>query len=242
MNLVIDIGNTRVKTAVFLNNEIIYNDSFSLRDLKRTLKKITENYLIKNVIISSVGGLKSSNLDFLHDKFKVLELDNTTKVPFINKYKTPNTLGVDRIALMAACSNQFSNQNVLVFDVGSCITYDFINDKNEYMGGGISPGIEMRYKSLNFYTAGLPKLNAPVIIPKQGDTTDNAIHLGVLNGVIFEIEGVIRTFRAKNDKLTIVLTGGDTIFLAKNIKSTIFANPNFLLEGLNSILTYNIGV
>ena len=242
MNLVIDIGNTRVKAAVFLDNEIIFNESFSLQNLKRRLKIITEKYLIKNVIISSVGGLINSDLDFLYDKFNVLELDSTTRAPFINKYKTPTTLGVDRIALMAACSSQFSNQNVLVFDVGSCITYDFINDKNEYIGGGISPGIEMRYKSLNFYTAGLPKLEVPMKITKQGDTTDNAIHLGVLNGVIFEIEGVIRMFNAKNEKLTIVLTGGDTIFLAKNIKSTIFANPNFLLEGLNSILTYNIGV
>ena len=92
----------------------------------------------------------------------------------------------------------------------------------------------------SIYTSGLPKLDAPLIIPKHGDTTDNAIHLGVLKGVIFEIEGVIRMFNAKNEKLTIVLTGGDTIFLAKNLKSSIFAIPNFLLEGLNSILIHNL--
>ena len=242
MNLAIDIGNTRVKTAVFQDDIMLFNDFQFHENFKEYLTSVIGKYRIKHAIVSSVGKLKEDYYSFLNDLVDLHILSHTTKVPFINKYKTPSSLGVDRIALVAACVFQYPNKNVLVFDVGSCITYDFINHKNEYIGGGISPGIQMRYKSLNSYTSNLPNLNSINKIPNIGDTTENAIHLGILKGVIFEINGVIDMFLAKNKKLTIVLTGGDTIFLAKNIKSTIFANPNFLLEGLNGILTYNIEV
>ena len=242
MNLTIDIGNTRVKTAVFQKNKMLCNDSCPLKDFKKDILNIMDKYDIKHAIISSVGKLKKENFKFLNDLVDLHLLTFRTKVRFINKYKTPSSLGVDRIALVSAAIDQFPNTNILVFDAGSCITYDFINDKNEYYGGAISPGIEMRYKALHSFTANLPKLAAADKIPAVGNTTQNAIHFGVLHGVICEIEGIIELFKAKKQKLTIVLTGGDTIFLAKNIKSTIFANPNFLLEGLNSILKYNIEV
>jgi type III pantothenate kinase len=242
MNLVIDIGNTRVKTAVFQDDIILFNESYFHENFKERITNSIEKYAVKHTIVSSVGYLNENYFRFLNNFVDLLVLTHKTKVPFINNYKTPFSLGVDRIALVAACVFQYPNKNVLVFDVGSCITYDFVNHKNEYMGGGISPGIQMRYRSLNSYTSNLPKLTSINEIPVIGDTTENAIHLGVMNGVIFEINGVIDMFKAKNKKLTIVLTGGDTIFLAKNIKSTIFANPNFLLEGLNGILIYNIEV
>jgi len=190
--------------------------------------------------LSSVGDFNKNELDEIQKLFSVLVLNENTKLPFINKYKTPKTLGVDRIALIAAAIFRYPNENVLIFDAGSCLTYDFINNNKVFYGGAISPGIEMRYKALNSYTENLPKLSAIEKIPSEGNTTENAIHFGVINGIIQEIEGVISLFKAKNKKLTVVLTGGDTIFLAKNIKSTIFANPNFLLEGLNGILIYNI--
>ena len=242
MNLTIDIGNTRVKTAVFQKDKMLFNGSCSLQNFKKSIIKIVDKYSIKNAIVSSVGNLKDENFEFLNNLVALHFLTYKTDVQFINKYKTPSSLGVDRIALVSAAIDQFPNSNVLVFDVGSCITYDFVNNKKEYFGGAISPGIEMRYKALHSFTANLPELAAISKIPAIGNSTENAIHLGVLQGVICEIEGVIAMFKAKNQKLTIVLTGGDTIFLAKNIKSTIFANPNFLLEGLNSILKYNIEV
>jgi len=242
MNLTIDIGNSRVKTAVFQEHKMLFSDSHLLKDLKKGVLNILDKHSITHAIISSVGNLKEYNFKFLSDLVELHFLTEKTKVQFINNYKTPSSLGVDRIALVSASVNQFPNTDVLVFDVGSCITYDFVNSKKEYFGGAISPGIEMRYRALNSFTANLPKLVATPKIPAFGDTTKNAIHFGVLHGVICEIEGVIDLFKAKNKKLTIVLTGGDTIFLAKNIKSTIFANPNFLLEGLNSILMYNIEV
>jgi type III pantothenate kinase len=242
MNLTIDIGNTRVKTAVFQEHKMLCNDSHTLKNFRKDIEKILDNYSVKYAIISSVGNLNDEDFEFLSDLVELHFLTYKTKFQFINKYKTPASLGVDRIALISAAVDQYPNTNVLVFDVGSCITYDFVNKKKEYYGGAISPGIEMRYKALHSFTANLPKLTAATKIPAVGNTTPNAIHLGVLQGVICEIEGVIELFKAKKQKLTIVLTGGDTIFLAKNIKSTIFANPNFLLEGLNSILKYNIEV
>ena len=239
MNLAIDIGNTRVKTGVFEVNTLLHNESVRLKDISKNLTKIIGKFKITHAIISSVGKLNNEIIELLSPAIFVLQLNHKTSIPFTNNYKTPQSLGVDRIALMAAAVNKFPNKNVLVIDAGSCITYDFINDNNEYLGGSISPGIEMRYKSLNSYTMKLPKLSLIAEIPEVGNSTQNAIHIGILNGVIQEIEGVIDQFKVKNKKLTVVLTGGDTIFLAKNIKSTIFANPNFLLEGLSSILIFN---
>jgi len=239
MNLVIDIGNTQIKTAVFKDNTLYNKEIYSKDDFSNSIENITKKYRIKHAILSNVGEIENLKMLEIRKLFDVLVLNSKTRLPFINNYKTPQTLGVDRIALIAAAVDQFPNKNVLIFDAGSCITYDFVNEKNEYLGGGISPGIEMRYKALNSYTANLPKLTLSNEIPEIGNTTENSIHFGVLNGIIQEIEGVINQFKVKNQKLTVVLTGGDTIYLAKNLKSTIFANPNFLLEGLNSILIYN---
>ena len=240
MNLVIDIGNTQIKVAVFQETILIFKDQFSSDQLISRVLSISEQYNIKEGIISHVTNLDQTLLLELKKIVKLIELDYQTKLPFLNKYLTPKTIGVDRLALIAGAKGQFPDQNVLVIDAGSCITFDFINKKAEYFGGDISPGIEMRYKAVNHYTANLPLLNRIELLPELGDSTQNAIHRGILNGVIQEIEGVIGQYQTKNQKLTVVLTGGDTIFLAKNLKSSIFAIPNFLLEGLNSILIHNL--
>ena len=240
MNLVIDIGNTQIKVAVFQETILIFKDQFSSDQLISRVLSISEQYNIKEGIISHVTNLDQTLLLELKKIVKLIELDYQTKLPFLNKYLTPKTIGVDRLALIAGAKGQFPDQNVLVIDAGSCITFDFINKNAEYFGGDISPGIEMRYKAVNHYTANLPLLNRIDLLPELGDSTQNAIHRGILNGVIQEIEGVIGQYQTKNQKLTVVLTGGDTIFLAKNLKSSIFAIPNFLLEGLNSILIHNI--
>lgn len=240
MNLIIDIGNSLIKTAVFNQNEILEKNSFLNKEFSNNLILILKKYNIDHTILSSVGKLSKNQIKVVQDLFTPLVLSITTKLPFVNKYETPETLGVDRIALVAAAVNKFPSKNVLIIDAGSCVTFDFVNFNKEYYGGAISPGIEMRYKAIHTFTANLPELSRSDTIPEIGNTTKNAIHLGVENGIIQEIEGVIHQYKAKYSKLTIVLTGGDTIFLAKNIKSTIFANPNFLLEGLNSILIYNI--
>jgi len=240
MNLVIDIGNTQIKVAVFDHTSLVYQDNIDAVKIVSVLKNLAEKYAISDVILSHVAKIDAEDLNQMKSIFKILVLNHKTKLPFINKYLTPSTLGVDRLALVAGAVNKFPTENVLVIDAGSCITYDFVNSRSEYFGGSISPGIEMRYKSVNSFTANLPLLDKTDDLPDIGNSTDNAIHRGILNGVIQEIDGVIQQYKDINRKLTVVLTGGDTIFLAKNIKSSIFAIPNFLLEGLNSILIHNI--
>ena len=160
-------------------------------------------------------------------------------MPFNNLYKTPNTLGVDRIALVAAAVKQFPNTNVLIIDAGTCITFDFVDVNASYLGGAISPGIKMRYKALNKFTANLPLIDALELHDFIGKNTEESIISGVLNGVKNEINGIIEDYYLKYLDLTVVLTGGDTNFLSKQLKSSIFANQNFLLQGLNEILKFN---
>lgn len=241
MNLVIDVGNTRIKIAVFKNSEIIHNDVFTYDNFIVGLFKCIEKYKCENAIISSVKTLKKSEINKISTKIKLLQLDFSIKVPFLNKYSTPKTLGVDRIALVANAVSVFKGKNVLIIDAGTCITYDFVNSKGEYFGGAISPGIEMRYKSMHHFTSKLPLLSLDINYEKLiGDSTESSMHSGVIFGVVGEIDSAINEYKLKNEDLTVVLTGGDVNFLANKLKNGIFANSNFLLEGLNSILTYNL--
>jgi len=142
------------------------------------------------------------------------------------------------MVLAAGATLTHPNQNRLIIDAGTCITYDFVNSEDQYLGGAISPGIKIRYKSLNNYTSKLPLLSLSEEFDIIGNSTKSAIHSGVINGVLFEIEGFISQYSLKNQDLTIILTGGDAEFLAKRLKSTIFANSNFLLESLNILSIY----
>lgn len=239
MNLILDIGNTYTKIAVFKKNVMLEKVAISSDLIDNNIQKLQKKYPLKNCIVSSVTKLRSDTIKCIGVFDKSIELNQKTNVPFQNHYKTPTTLGVDRIALASASVSQYSNQNTLVIDAGTCITYDFINTSNEYLGGAISPGISIRYKALHQFTANLPLLE-PDTYQLIGKDTKSSIHSGVLNGLIHEIDGIIDQYSSKYSNLTVVLTGGDTIFLAKKLKSSIFANPNFLLEGLNSILIHNL--
>lgn len=239
MNLIIDVGNTRVKAAVFKDNTMQKSFSFHHGEMDLHLKEIIKKHQISSVIISKVASIPDFNSkEKLHIE-TLIELSRTTPVPFKNNYKTPETLGIDRIALAAGAVNTFPNTNVLIIDAGTCITFDFINNEGEYLGGAISPGLQMRYEALHHFTDKLPKLTLTDPEGITGDTTRASINAGVVYGTVKEIEGIISEYRMKYSDLTIVLTGGDTNFLAKQLKSSIFANQNFLLEGLNSILIFN---
>jgi type III pantothenate kinase len=240
MNLIIDVGNTLVKFAVYDNGTCLQKSSFELSEFQKQYKILKNAYpKIKSAIISSVGKLSQEEIELIKEDLNLIQLSSKIKLPFINDYKTPNTLGVDRMALVGGSVKLFPNKNVLIIDAGTCITYDFITDKNHYLGGAISPGIRLRYKSLNNLTANLPLLETQQ--PKKiiGDSTETAIHSGVIFGVIKEIDGVIDDYRDKYPDLTIILTGGDAKFLSNQLKNSIFANSNFLLDGLNFILDYN---
>jgi type III pantothenate kinase len=241
MNLIVDAGNTSVKVAVFQGDKMISDESFQKevfqKKIEKTLKMFPE---IDQMITSSVTKLSDHTKQFIANlDIKVLKLTHETNVPFQNNYATPETLGVDRIALVVAAVAQYPKQNVLIIDAGTCITYDFKTSDEIYLGGGISPGIQLRYKTLNLLTANLPLLEAEAPENYIGNSTNNAIHSGVTLGVITEIDGFIERYKEQFEHLTVILTGGDTNFLAKRLKNTIFANSKFLLQGLNNVLEYN---
>ena len=189
--------------------------------------------------MSNVASISDVKLKKIQAFVEIIFISSFTRVPFVNLYKTPKTLGVDRIALVAAAVSQFPYKNVLIVDAGSCITFDFVTAKKEYLGGAISPGIQMRFHALNHFTANLPLLVKEEASSFIGSSTKESINSGVVNGILQEIEGVISQYKNKYLDLTVVLTGGDTNFLSKQLKSSIFANQNFLLQGLNYLLKFN---
>ncbi|WP_025742427.1 type III pantothenate kinase [Aquimarina pacifica] len=240
MNLVIDVGNTYTKIGVFKASEIIYKTAVKQVDFEEIISDIDTEYPeIEHAIISSVGSLEIKNSNQVKKLFDLLVLDHNVPLPFKNLYETPTTLGIDRLALVASAVAQYPKKDVLVIDAGTCITYDFKNKKEEYLGGAIAPGLQLRYKSLNNYTAKLPLLEITSPEHQIGKTTNEAIHSGVIFGVLHEIDGVIEQYCNIYPDLTVILTGGDVDFLSKRLKNGIFATSNFLLEGLNSILVFN---
>ena len=241
MNLVLDVGNSYLKMAVFNNNKLhqreLLKANINLASFLKTIKSMPD---IINVFVSSVSELNVDIYTYLNDNYKLIKLNNQLKFPFENCYHTPNSLGGDRLALAAAASFYYPNKNVLIIDAGTCITYDLINASNQYLGGGISPGIAMRYKSLNYFTSRLPLLDSKNDSELIGTDTNRSIESGVINGVISEIDGIISQYMMEFDDLTVVLTGGDSEFLSMQLKNSIFANSNFLLEGLNYLLQFNL--
>ncbi|WP_431162619.1 type III pantothenate kinase [Flagellimonas beolgyonensis] len=240
MNLVIDIGNTLIKYAVFENRRMVYDQVSESGLFLSKIKELFEHYpKINYAIISSVGKLDKTEKDIVSLFCKVHVLSSASKVPFKNSYATPQTLGVDRLALATAAFYQNPRGNTLAIDAGTCITYDMVNNAGEYVGGAISPGVRMRYKAMHNQTAGLPLLEPEDLLDFVGNSTQSCMHSGVINGVACEVDGVIDQYRARYQDLTVILTGGDAHFFAKRLKNTIFANSKFLLEGLNCLLEYN---
>ncbi len=240
MLLAIDVGNTKIKLAVFEQNNIKIQKIVSLSSWKIEVQNILDfNDLIDNIVVSSVGHLDENEFKNITSKAKLNFITANSKFPFINSYTTPNTLGADRMVLAAGATLLFPNQNRLVIDAGTCVTYDFVDSDNVYHGGAISPGIKLRYESLHNYTAKLPLLSTEYPDEIIGNSTLQSIHSGIINGIIFEIDGFISSIMDNNDNFIIILTGGDAEFLAKRLKNTIFANPNFLLESLNQTFQYN---
>jgi type III pantothenate kinase len=238
LNLAIDIGNSLLKIGLFKNNICINYYEFD-KDYHNNVKNILESNTILNSIVSNVSDSNKEIIELLSVKTKLIKIDSLLKIPFKNNYKTKSTLGQDRLVLVSSAAKQFPNNNVLIIDLGSCITYDFISVENEYIGGAISPGLNMRYKALNSFTANLPLLNPKKIDDRIGENTEDSIHSGVVNGIIFEINGTVDYYKSEFKEIRIILTGGDSKFLFKKIKNSIFANSNFLLLGLNYLIELN---
>ncbi|MDO6737220.1 type III pantothenate kinase [Wenyingzhuangia sp. 2_MG-2023] len=238
MNLIIDEGNTRIKLAVFDKGQLVDIEYTKIESYRESVKRIITGYKIEAVILSSVTDEIISVFNEIEIKNKII-LSYKTPLPFKISYETPNTLGVDRIALVAAAWKKNPNENSLIIDAGTCITYDFIDATGNYLGGAIAPGLGMRFKGMHCFTKKLPDLKVPEgTIGLIGKTTKQCMESGALNGMVFEIEGSIRAYQQKFKKVNIILTGGDANFLCKQLKNSIFVNSNFLLEGLNEVLTY----
>ena len=241
MILTVDVGNTRIKSAVFENSIILEQFVFDKKELRKKIEIILKKYQsITDLVIASVGTISKEDFLLFESDIKINFITHQYEFPFQNLYETPHTLGIDRMVLSAGAVLQFPNQNRLVIDAGTCVTYDFVDEHDNYLGGAISPGIRLRYESLHNYTAKLPLLTIEDPESFIGNSTNQAIHSGVVNGVANEIDGFINQYKEHYSKFTIILTGGDAVFLAKRLKNTIFANSNFLLESLNYTFQYKI--
>ena len=240
MNLVIDIGNTAVKVYLFKNNEIFKKEVLNENNLIHSLKSYPIND-ISNIICSSVTKSYKDQLSEIFEKSNYYDFsDNNLKLPFKNNYET-KSLGQDRIGLISSAVMKFKDQNSLVIDIGTCITYDFIDSKNIYYGGAISPGIRMRYSSFNDYTSNLPLVKFQDVNKTIGTNTEESLHIGINNGIVGEINQYINNLKKSYSEFNVIITGGDSMFLLNKIKNAIFADQDFLASGLNYIIKLNEG-
>jgi type III pantothenate kinase len=239
MYLTIDIGNSRVKTALFKGSKISHptiHENFNLAVLQSVAVKG-----ITHVIVCSVRDYPAEWKNFLKANFRLTELTDKTPVPIKNTYATPATLGKDRLSCAVASHAMFPHKNVLCINAGTCITYDFTDSKGVYHGGAISPGLNMRFKALHTFTGRLPLIEPDSTFKTLvGKTTKQSILSGVQQGMVREIEGIINVYKKAHNGLQIVVTGGSLPWLKKHLTGKINFEPFFTLKGLNVILALSV--
>ena len=236
--LCFDFGNTRKKVAVFQEAEL--KEAITLGDdLLTTVGQLITQYQPERSILSSVIEHDPAIENLLASKTKFHKLSHLTKVAFTTPVGKPESIGADRLALTAAAVHFYAGKNNLVIGLGTCITYNFINKYNEFVGGGISPGLEMRLKALNYYTAKLPLVKADSNVPLIGYDTTTNITSGVVMGMAKEIDGFIEAYRERWRNFNVLLTGGDIVYLASHLKNKIFADPDLIFKGLYAISEVN---
>ncbi|MGL5786178.1 MAG: type III pantothenate kinase [Bacteroidales bacterium] len=239
MNLVIDQGNTFTKIAIFDTAGLIHVQQYTEINISLIQQYLNE-YTIKSGILASVKDIDQEVLLFLHSKIHhFIEMDQNTELPFTIAYKTPETLGRDRVAAVAGVFENNKGKNCLVIDAGTAITYDFLDASGVYQGGNIAPGLDMRLKALHHFTGKLPLVTPDGDLPFLGYNTDTAIRSGVMQGIFYEINGYIQDLQHKYPDLLVFLTGGSIKYFEDRVKSSIFADNNIVLKGLNCIIKYN---
>jgi type III pantothenate kinase len=237
-NIVCDLGNTLCKLAIFEGSSIINRNHFE--NLTETeLNEFMNPYKLDGSIISSVINQETFINSRLSKEKNFINLSKNTKLPIAINYKTPETLGNDRIANAVAANSLFPDTDVLVIDCGTCIKYDFVTERNVYQGGAISPGLKMRFKALHDYTQKLPLIEDAENFSLIGKSTNESIISGVMNGMINEMDGFIEKYNNNYKNLTVILTGGDITYFDKAFKKPIFAHSFLTLLGLNEILLFN---
>ena len=237
--LVLDIGNTNTKYGYFEANVLKYSGICSHWS-KEEWTSFHQKAPFTLIFVSKVEASTKQTLSLLPQSCDVAFIDDTTKYPFTTNYDDINSLGVDRRAALSGVLTTHPKKPVLIIDAGSCITYDYINADAHHEGGAISPGRVMRYNAMHVFTANLPLLDPIDKLPVIGTSTSSSMSLGVEAGIIYEVHAQIEAFAQKFGDFTIILTGGDSNFLIKNIKCTIFADAELILIGLQNLLTFNI--
>lgn len=247
MNLVIDIGNTRVKAGLFEGPELKHSfvlDRYTPSEngtIAQIESIILSGHKVKNCIVATVVDPIDDFVELLRKKLPTLLFTSKTPVPLENKYSSAATLGSDRLAAAVGGYILFPGKNILVIDTGTCIKYNFVSKENKYLGGGISPGLNMRFKALHTFTSRLPLLDADNTFNAiTGSTTAESIQSGAGGGAVLEINGFIEQYRGLYPDICIVLTGGDANFFEKRLKKPIFTDSFLILKGLNAILDYNL--
>ena len=239
MNLVVDFGNTLVKLAVFDKGELVAQRCME-RLHPSVLEELLSEWPVRRAVVASTRGEVDDVAAMLRRRVDyLLEFTSQTSVPIGNAYLTPETLGRDRLAAAVGATVLYPGENVLIVDFGTAVTIDLVTADNTFRGGCISPGVTMRFRALHDYTAALPLCGPAEDERLQGLATEDAVRLGVMNSLTFEIEGYMARMEKKIDDLCVIFTGGDAKYFAKRIKNTIFANCNLVFCGLDRILEYN---
>lgn len=240
-NLAVDIGNSSVKLGLFDNGQLVATTR--LTDISQAdFKTWITNHLPENIILSTVGAEVEPYIQaFLRKQANIfVVLDEATPLPIANAYRTPETLGKDRVAGVCGARALFPDTNCLVIDAGTCITVDVLDAQGVFRGGNITPGLQMRLRAMHDFTARLPRVECQWPAEWLGDTTEHALQNGALLGALLELQGYVDRCRIQFGHLNVLLTGGDSLFLAKKWKRQIFVNQNLVLYGLNKILIHNV--
>jgi type III pantothenate kinase len=235
--LCLDFGNTRQKCVLF--NDAVLEAEFTLDAGPASLGKILEQYSPEKAILSSVIDHHKEYERLLEDKTDFHKLSSASKLPFKLAISKKETVGSDRLALVAGASRFFPGLNTLIIGMGTCITYNFLNQYNVFLGGAISPGVEMRFRSMKEFTAKLPLAEFTDNIPFTGYDTMSSLQVGVIHGITSEIEGIITNYKEKYSNFNVVLTGGNSAYFAGELKKKIFADLNFLFKGLYALSEIN---
>jgi type III pantothenate kinase len=239
MNLVVDFGNSSAKVAIFDQLRLVEKHTFASLD---ELKLFLQHADAMNLLVSSVNADAHEIISWALKAKQKFVLTHNLPLPIKLLYSTPHTLGVDRIAGSCGALQLFPGLDSLVIDMGTCITYDFTDGKGNFHGGGISPGLMMRFNAVHTFTVKLP-LVKPTDSPELiGNSTETSIQSGVINGIAAEIDGIIDRYRAQYPTLKVILCGGDAPFFENKLKASIFASPELVLFGLNSVLIHNVSV
>jgi type III pantothenate kinase len=238
-HLIIDCGNTRTKFGIFENQEYIFGITSNIQDSFSSLAELLKTYRPSWSILSSVRQLDDSFILLLEENTSLIRLSDKTKIPIQISYESPHSLGSDRLADAVGGWVLSKTQNCLVVDCGTCITYNIVLN-NSYIGGAISPGIQLRFKALNAFTDALPLVDIDPEFDGIGKNTENSIRSGVQTAVLLEVDAMMKKICSENEISNVYITGGDRDFFEKGLKTTTFAHPRLTLIGLNEILRHNL--